>query len=129
MLILDLAALSNAQVRNMIWARCKSFGSVHAVSIHRDSATRPEPFALVDMASAGEVKAVIGGIGDEPFGGSALIRLSQDPPPADDRADARPHLQSEVPSAVADPAIVRAWLQISGCYLLGRAAPTVPAGS
>lgn len=78
MLLFNLTALSDAQIHKMIWARCKAFGRVEGVSIHRRSTVRPGAFALVDMASAAEVKKVIKGIGDVMFGGSALIELSQD---------------------------------------------------
>jgi hypothetical protein len=77
MLLFNLTALSDAQIHKMIWDRCKPFGRVEGVSIHRRSTVRPGAFALVDMASAAEVKKVIKGIGDVLFGGSALIELSQ----------------------------------------------------
>jgi len=77
MLLFNLTALSDAQIHKMIWARCKAFGHVEGVSIHRRSTIRPGAFALVDMASAAEVRKVIKGIGDVLFGGSALIELSQ----------------------------------------------------
>jgi hypothetical protein len=77
MLLFNLTALSDAQIHKMIWARCKAFGHVEGVSIHRRSTVRPGAFALVDMASALEVKKVIKGLGDVLFGGSALIELSQ----------------------------------------------------
>ena len=77
MLLFNLTALSDAQIHKMIWARCKAFGRVEGVSIHRRSTARPGAFALVDMASAAEVRKVIKGIGDVLFGGSALIELSQ----------------------------------------------------
>ncbi len=77
MLLFNLTALSDAQIHKMIWARCKAFGHVEGVSIHRRSTVRPGAFALVDMASATEVKKVIKGLGDVLFGGSALIELSQ----------------------------------------------------
>jgi hypothetical protein len=78
MLLFNLTALSDAQIHKMIWARCKAFGRVEGVSIHRRPTARPGAFALVDMASAAEVRKVIKGIGDVLFGGSALIELSQD---------------------------------------------------
>jgi hypothetical protein len=78
MLLFNLTALSDAQLHKMIWARCKAFGHVEDVSIHRRSTVRPGAFALVNMASAAEVKKVIKSIGDVLFGGSALIELSQD---------------------------------------------------
>src|SRR5258708_27804766 len=77
MLLFNLTALSDAQIHKTIWARCKAFGRVEGVSIHRRSTARPGAFALVDMASAAEVRKVIKGIGDVLFGGSALIQLSQ----------------------------------------------------
>ena len=78
MLLFNLTALSDAQIHKMIWARCKTFGRVKGVYIHRRSTVRPGAFALVDMASAAQVKKVIKGIGDVLFGKSALIQLSQD---------------------------------------------------
>jgi hypothetical protein len=84
MLLFNLTALSDAQIHKMIWARCKAFGCVEGVSIHRRSTVRPGAFALVDMANAAEVKKVIKGIGDVLFGGSALIELSQDALPGAD---------------------------------------------
>jgi len=78
MLLFNLTALSDAQIHKMIWARCKAFGHVEGVSIHRRPTARPGAFALVDMASAAEVRKVIKGVGDVLFGGSALIELSQD---------------------------------------------------
>lgn len=78
MLLFNLTALSDAQIHKMIWARCNAFGQVEGVSIHRRSTVRPGAFALVEMATAAEVKKVIKGIGDVLFGGSALIELSQD---------------------------------------------------
>ena len=77
MLLFNLTGISNAQLHKMIWARCKAFGRVKGVAIHRRSTIRPGAFALVDMASAAEVKKVIKGLGDVLFGGSALIELSQ----------------------------------------------------
>ena len=77
MLLFNLTALSDAQIHKMIWDRCTPFGRVEGVSIHRRSTVRPGAFALVDMASAAEVRKVIKGIGDVLFGGSALIELSQ----------------------------------------------------
>jgi len=78
MLLFNLTALSDAQIHKMIWARCKTFGRVEGVSIHRRPTARPGAFALVEMASAAEVRKVIKGVGDVLFGGSALIELSQD---------------------------------------------------
>jgi len=78
MLLFNLTGLSNAQIHKMIWARCKVFGHVEGISIHRRSTVRPGAFALVDMASAAEVKKVIKGLGDVIFGGSALIELAQE---------------------------------------------------
>ena len=63
MLLFNLTALSDAQIHKMIWARCKAFGRVEGVSIHRRSTTRPGAFALVDMAPPGQ--EVIKGIGDD----------------------------------------------------------------
>jgi hypothetical protein len=78
MLLFNLTALSDAQIHKMIWARCKAFGHVKGVYIHRRSTVRPGAFALVEMASAAEVKKVIRAIGDVLFGRSALIQLSQE---------------------------------------------------
>jgi hypothetical protein len=78
MLLFNLTGLSDAQIHKMIWARCKAYGSVKSVSIHRRSTLRPGAFALVGMSGAAEVDKVIKGIGDVLFGGAALIQLSQD---------------------------------------------------
>jgi hypothetical protein len=128
MLIFNLAGLSNAQIRERVWARCKRFGRVHEVSIHKGSTVHPGVFALVDMASVAEVKKVIKGIGDALFGTSALIYLSQDLPFADEGAVAL----SRVPhppraAAVEEQTVVRAWLDTSARYF--REGAAVPAAA
>jgi hypothetical protein len=86
MLIFNLTALSNLQIRKMIWARCQAFGRVKGVSIHRRSSVNPRAYALVDMGSVTEVKRVIRAVGDSLLGGSALIELTQDAPFGDQSA-------------------------------------------
>jgi hypothetical protein len=115
MLILNLAALSNTRIRRMIRARCKPFGRVEGVSIHRRSRLDPGAFALVDMASVTEVKRVIKGIGDALLGGSALIRLSQDSPLAGD-AVAVPVLSNEARAEREARIAIRSWLDTSARY-------------
>src|SRR6266852_556856 len=73
MLLFNLTALSDAQIHKMIWARCKAFGRVEGVSIHRRSTARPGAFALVDMASSAEVRKVIKGIGDVLSGAEGVV--------------------------------------------------------
>ena len=121
MLIFNLAALKNAQIRRMIRARCKRFGHVTGVSIHRRSALNPGAFALVDMSSVAEVKKVIRGIGDALLGGSALIRLSQDAPFADDGVAVpagEPHMyMPDVARAEREAkAAIQSWLDTSARY-------------
>ena len=119
MLILNLAALSNAQVRRMIRARCKAFGNVLGVSVHRRSTLSPGAFALVDMASVDEVKKVIKGLGDALLGGSALIQLAQDAPFAGDcvAVPARaPRRFDEARAKREAKAAIRGWLDTSARY-------------
>src|SRR5260370_16639168 len=82
MLLFNLTALSDAQIHKMIWARCKAFGRVEGVSIHRRPTARPGAFALVDMASPAGVRKGIKAIRDGLFGGSPPTHLSQPPPSA-----------------------------------------------
>ena len=107
MLIFNLAALSNAQLHKMVRARCKAYGRVLGVSIHRRSTLRPGAFALVDMSSVAEVKRVIKGIGDAVCGASALIRISQDAPSAETALAAPQSAQ-----------FVDSWLDASARYLV-----------
>jgi hypothetical protein len=119
MLIFDLAALTNVQIRKMIWARCKAFGRVKAVSIHRRSAVNPRAYALVDMASVAEVKRVIKRVGDALLGGSALIELTQDAPfaGAGVAAPARtPRLADEMRAEREARVAIRSWLDTSARY-------------
>jgi hypothetical protein len=120
MLIFNLTALSNVRIRKMIWARCKSFGKVKGVSIHRRSAVNPRAYALVDMASVAEVKRVIKGVGDALLGGSALIELAQDAPFAGASLAAAPVRRPSVPAearAEREARIaIRSWLDTSARY-------------
>jgi len=119
MLLFNLTGLTDAQIHKMIWARCKAFGRVEGVAIHRRSTVRPGAFALVDMASAAEVKKVIKGIGDVLFGGSALIELSQD---ALSGADSLvvplggPYVLIPARAHDRSPTAVRSWLHTSARY-------------
>jgi len=119
MLLFNLAALSDAQVHKMIWARCKAFGQVKGVYIHRRSTVRPGAFALVDMASAAEVKKVIKGIGDVLFGSSALIQLSQDALSGDEGIVAPfggPYVPKTAVAQDKSRTVVRSWLETSAEY-------------
>lgn len=119
MLIFNLTALSNVQIRKMIWARCKSFGKVKAVSIHRRSAVNPRAYALVDMASVAEVKRVIKGVGDALLGGAALIELAQDAPFAGASVAAsarRPSVPAEARAEREAKRAIRSWLDTSARY-------------
>ncbi len=118
MLLFNLTALTDAQIHKMIWARCKTFGHVEGVSIHRRSTVRPGAFALVDMASASEVKKVIKGIGDVLFGGSALIELSQDALSGADSVVVPlggPYVRAHDQS----PTAIGSWLETSARYFDG----------
>jgi hypothetical protein len=120
MLLFNLTGLSDAQIHKMIWARCRAFGHVEGVSVHRRSTVRPGAFALVDMASAAEVKKVIKGIGDVLFGGSALIELSQ---VALSGADGvvvplgGPYVLRTARAHDKSQTVVRSWLETSARYL------------
>ena len=129
MLLFNLTALSDAQIHKMIWARCKAFGCVEGVSIHRRSTVRPGAFALVDMASAAEVRKVIKGIGDVLFGGSALIELSQDVLSGGDGVVVPcggPYVPSTARARDKSQTVVRSWLETSAEYFSdgSRAAAT-----
>jgi hypothetical protein len=120
MLIMNLAGLTNAQVRRMIRARCRRFGRVLGVSIHRRATARPGAFALVDMASVAEVKKVISGIGDVLFGGSALIQLSQHSWFAGAAVVAPaggPYIPEMARAEAQAKAAIRSWLDTSARYL------------
>jgi len=122
MLLFNLTGLSNAQIHKMIWARCKAFGRVKGVSIHRRSTVRPGAFALVEMASAVEVKKVIKGIGDVLFGGSALIELSQDALPGADSVVVPlggPYVPRTARAHDKSQTAVRSWLETSARYFGG----------
>jgi hypothetical protein len=119
MLLFNLTALSDAQIHRMIWARCLAFGRVEDVSIHRRSTVRPGAFALVDMATAPEVKKVIKGIGDVLFGGSALIQLSQDTLPGDASVVVPlggPYVLRTARAHDKLQTVVRSWLETSAEY-------------
>ena len=119
MLLFNLTALSNAQIHKMIWARCQAFGRVEAVHINRRSTVRPGAFALVDMASAAEVKKVIKGLGDVLFGGSALIELSQDALSSEDNVVVRlggPYVPRTARAHDKLQTVVRSWLETSAEY-------------
>lgn len=120
MLLFNLTGLSDAQIHKMIWARCKAFGHVEGVSIHRRSTVRPGAFALVDMASAAEVKKVIKGLGDVLFGGSALIELSQVALSGADGVVAPfggPYVLRTARAHDESPTAVGSWLETSARYL------------
>jgi CO/xanthine dehydrogenase FAD-binding subunit len=120
MLILNLTALSNLQIRKMIWARCQAFGRVKGVSIHRRSAVNPRAYALVDMGSVAEAKRVIRAVGESLLGGSALIELTQDAPSADASMiapAATPRMSSEARAELAAQAAIRSWLDTSARYV------------
>ena len=119
MLLFNLTALSDAQIHKMIWDRCKAFGRVEGVSIHRRSTVRPGAFALVDMASVTEVKKVIKGIGDVLFGDSALIELSQNAPSGADGVVVPcggPYVSSAAHADDKTQTAVRSWLETSAEY-------------
>jgi hypothetical protein len=120
MLIFNLTALSNLQIRKMIWARCQAFGRVKGVSIHRRSSVNPRAYALVDMGSVTEVKRVIRAVGDSLLGGSALIELTQDAPFADASIVApatNPRMSSEARAELAAQVAIRSWLDTSARYV------------
>jgi len=118
MLIPNLAGLSDAQVRKLIWTRCKLLGRVRSVSIHRRMTSRTHAFALVDMSSVAEVKKVIRSIGDSLCGGAALIRLLQDVPSAQSThvgmTDRRPRETAQV--CAQSQRMISSWLAASAAY-------------
>jgi len=131
MLLFNLTALSDAQIHKMIWDRCTPFGRVEGVSIHRRSTVRPGAFALVDMASAAEVKKVIKGIGDVLFGGSALIELSQNALSAADSVVVPcggPYVPSAARADDESQTVVRSWLDTSAEYFSGSSGATATTG-
>lgn len=96
MLTLNLAGLSNSQLRTLIWSRCKFFGQVEDVAIHRRDSDRAGAYALVDMSCVAEVRRVLMGIGDMLCGQAALIRLSQVTPVGEREAKTDPRAHARV---------------------------------
>lgn len=119
MLIFNLSALTNTEIRKMIRARCQAFGRVTAVSIHRRAAVNARAYALVDMASVTEVKRVMKSVGGALLGASALIELAQVASPAGNRAaaPAGTPLPPDVARAEREAkAAIRSWLDTSARY-------------
>jgi hypothetical protein len=115
----NLTALTNVQIRKMIWARCNAFGRVKAVSIHRRCRVNARAYALVDMASVTEVKRVIKTVGGALLGASALIELAQVAPSAGNPVAAPAGTAFPPDEARAErdaKAAIRSWLDTSARY-------------
>lgn len=72
MLQVDLNA-PDFRIEQSIKQNCSKLGRVRLVRIHRS----PTPFALIDMASAGQTDELTSRFGGSAFGTRALVHLKQ----------------------------------------------------
>ena len=79
MLRLDLAGLSDFELKRIVTERCSECGSVERVNFYRAPDHPDHIVALIDMSSEEELIKVLAQLDGYRFGDSALIRLEQLP--------------------------------------------------
>jgi hypothetical protein len=76
MLKLNLSRLTREEIVEVVASYCAELGFVNSVAIPETTSRRT--FALVTMASAGELEAVANMLGDCRMGEKVIIRLEQE---------------------------------------------------
>jgi len=77
MLCLDLAGLSDSELKRIVIERCSECGTVKRVNFYRATDQTGQMMALIDMSSEEELIKLLAQFACYRFGDSALIRLEQ----------------------------------------------------
>jgi hypothetical protein len=78
MLTLDLARLSDNELKNAVIQYCTPLGAVGSVTMHRPADQIGYAVALVSMSTADAANQLLAGIGDAKFGSTVVVRLEQE---------------------------------------------------
>ena len=82
MLKLDLDALSEEELKQIVSQRCAEFGTVLTVTIVKHDRDYDFALAAVDMSSPAETAAVLRRLGDSKVDNMVVIRIEQTERPA-----------------------------------------------
>ena len=88
MLKLDLDALSEEELKQIVSQRCEEFGTVLTVTIVKRDRDYDFALAAVDMSTPAETQAVLRRLGDSKVDNMVVIRIEQAerPAPPSDKA-------------------------------------------
>lgn len=82
MIKLDLGALSEEELKEIVFQRCSEFGTVVTVTIVKRDRDYDFALAAVDMSSPGETVAVLRKLGDSKVDNMVVIRIEHADQPA-----------------------------------------------
>ncbi|MNC85697.1 hypothetical protein D3C83_13080 [compost metagenome] len=82
MITLDLGALSEEELKEIVFQRCAEFGTVLTVTIVKRDRDYDFALAAVDMSSPGETLTVLRKLGDSKVDNMVVIRIEQAAKPA-----------------------------------------------
>lgn len=82
MIQLDLDALSEEELKEIVFQRCSEFGTVLTVTIVKGDHDYAFALAAVDMSTPGETLAVLRKLGDSKVDDMVVIRIEQAEKPA-----------------------------------------------
>lgn len=82
MIKLDLDALSEEELKQIVFQRCSEFGTVSTVTIIKHDRHYDFALAAVEMSTPGETSTVLKNVGDSKVDEMVVIRIEQAEKPA-----------------------------------------------